>query len=152
MPTSRTKSSGRNPVIQFSIFTENKVGSMSELVNLLGTHNVHIMALNTLDSTDSAILRLVVDDPERARELFHDHGFPFTLTHLLVVEILTEVDLGRVLAALLEAEINIHYLYSFIFRPRERAAIALNVEDMELAIHAVEQRGFHTLDQGDVSR
>src|SRR5690349_8053240 len=108
MPTSsRTKSKRNDPVKQFSVFTENKVGRLNDLVALLGSHNVHVMAINTLDTTDSAVLRLVVDDPERAGELFHEHGFPYNLTELVVVELEGEADLRRVLTALLEAEINI---------------------------------------------
>jgi len=139
-------------VKQFSIFTENKVGRLNELVALLGAHNVHVMALNTLDTTDSAILRVVVDDPERARTLFQEHGFPFTASELIVVELVSESDLRRVLAALLEAEVNIHYIYPFIFRPLERAALAINADDGDVAEHALSTHGFRVLSQGDIAR
>ncbi len=153
MPTSsRTKSQRNDPVKQFSIFTENKVGRLSELVGLLSSHNVHVMALNTLDTTDSAILRVVVDDPDRARELFQEQGFAFTMNDLTVVEIDGEGDLRRVLAALLEAEVNIHYAYPFIFRPLERSALAINADDGDVAEHALVHHGFRVLSQGDVAR
>lgn len=149
---SRTKSPRNDPVQQFSIFTENKVGRLNELVSLLNANDVHVMALNTLDTTDSAILRLVVDDPERARTLLRDHGFSFTMNDLVVVEMNTQADLLRVLAALFEAEINIHYIYPFIFRPLERSALAINAEDDDLAEHALVSHGFRVLAQADISR
>jgi hypothetical protein len=152
MPASRTKSQRRDPVKQFSIFTENKVGRLNDLVALLGSHNVHIMALNTLDTTDSAVLRVVVDDPDRARVLFKENGFPFNLAELVVVELESQEDLRRVLTALLEAEINIHYIYPFIFRPLERAALAINADDDDLAEHALISHGFRVLGQGDIAR
>jgi hypothetical protein len=152
MPTSRIKAPRNDPVKQFSIFTPNKVGQLNDLVGLLATHDVHIMALNTLDTTDSAVLRLVVDDPDRARELLHEHGYAFTENDLVVVELQTEADLRRVLAALFEAEINIHYIYPFIFRPLERAALAINAEDDDLAEHALNHHGFRVLAQADVAR
>jgi hypothetical protein len=152
MPASRTKSPRRDPVKQFSIFTENKVGRLNELVALLGSQDVHVMALNTIDTTDSAVLRVVVDDPERARTLFQEHGFPFNLTELVVVELESQADLRRVLTSLLEAEINIHYIYPFIFRPLERAALAINADDDDLAEHALARHGFRVLSQGDISR
>jgi hypothetical protein len=152
MPSSRTKSRRRDPVKQFSIFTENKVGRLNDLVALLGSHNVHIMALNTIDTTDSAVLRVVVDDPDRARLLFLEHGFSFNLTELVVVELESQEDLRRVLTALLEAEINIHYIYPFIFRPLERSALAINADDDDLAEHALVGHGFRVLSQGDVAR
>jgi len=151
-PTQTTQSRHHDPVVQFSVFTENKVGRLNELIGLLGSHDVHVMALNTLDTTDSAILRVVVDDPQRTRELFRTHAFTCAENQLLAVELNAETDLLKVLAALLEAEINIHYLYPFIFRPKERAALAINVEDMEIGRDALEQRGIRVLSQSDISR
>ena len=52
------------PVRQFSIFVENKVGRLHELVESLGQAEVHIMALCLVDTTDSTIIRIVVDFPE----------------------------------------------------------------------------------------
>ncbi len=137
---------------QFSVFTENKVGRLNEVVNLLRTQNIHVMAITTMETTDSAIVRVIVDDPDGAARAFRDAGFAFNLSELLVVELRTEADLSAVLAILLAAEINIHYIYPFIFRPQEKAALALNVEDMELAARALQDRGFRVLLQTDISR
>lgn len=152
MPSSTTQSPRREPVKQFSVFTENKVGRLNEVVNLLRSHDIHVMAISTMETTDSAIIRLVVDDPDGAAGFLTEQGFPYTQSELLVVEMSTEEDLSSALAVLLAAEINIHYIYPFIFRPRDKAALALNVEDMELAARALEDRGFHVLMQTDVSR
>lgn len=149
---SETKAFLHDPVKQFSVFTANKVGRLSEFVALLSSHDIHLMALATMDTTESAILRIVVDDPDAARALFLEHGFPFTESDLLVVELQTEADLKIVLAALLETEINIHYLYPFIFRPHERAALAMHLEDMDLAVQALRHRNLKVLAQSDISR
>jgi len=57
-----------------------------------------------------------------------------------------------VLAALLEAEINIHYIYSFVKRPNGMTAVALNIEDQDIAAQALNNRGFRVLSQRDISR
>ncbi|MEC7906726.1 MAG: hypothetical protein VYC82_05840 [Verrucomicrobiota bacterium] len=75
------------------------------------------MALNTLDTTDSAILRVIVDDPDKARELLMDNGVSFSESEVLAVEIAGEHDVERVLTTLLETEVNIDYVYPFISRP-----------------------------------
>lgn len=141
-----------DPVKQFSVFAENRVGRLYDLTSLLKNNNVHIMAITVLDTTDSSIIRLVVDDPAKARELMVNNDFPYGETSILVVEIGDESEMRSVLAALLEAEINIHYVYSFIKRPLDRSAVAISAEDAETAAQALGQRGFKVLQQSDISR
>ena len=141
-----------DPVRQFSVFAENRVGRLNELVSILQCNEVHIMALTILDTIDTAIIRFVVDDPDKARDLMGRHGFAYHETEIVAVEFSQESDLKGVLAALLEAEVNIHYIYSFIKRPEGKSAIVLNVEDPEVAAQSVNHRGFKVLTQRDVSR
>jgi hypothetical protein len=141
-----------DPVKQFSVFAENRVGRLHELTSLLKNHNVHVMAITVLDTTDSAIVRLIVDDPDRARELMVLNAFPYAECDMIAVEFSDESYLQAALAALLEAEINIHYIYSFIKRPEGKTAVAINTEDPEVAAQALNQRGFRVLTQRDISR
>ena len=143
---------GTDPVKQFSVLAENRVGRLYDLTALFKSNNVHIMALTVLDTTDSSILRLIVDDPDKARELMINNDFPYTEVDVLAVEINDESDLKDVLAALLEAEINIHYVYSFIKRPEGKSALVFNIEDADVASQSLNNRGFKTLTQRDISR
>lgn len=151
-PTMAQITAATDPVKQFSVFAENRVGRLYDLTALFKTSNVHIMALTVLDTTDSSILRLVVDDPDKARELMINNDFPYTECDVLAVEIADEGDLKGVLAALLEAEINIHYVYSFIKRPEGRAALVLSIEDADVAAQSLNSRGFKVLTQRDIAR
>jgi hypothetical protein len=139
-------------VKQFSVFTANRLGRLHDLVSLLGSHNVHVLALMVLDTTDSGIIRLVTDDPEQARELLHKHEFAFTESELLVVEMDAAADLNSLMTALLEAEININYLYSFIPHPQGKSILALSMEDSEMAEKVLRQHQFRVLRQADISR
>lgn len=141
-----------DPVKQFSVFTENRVGRLSDLTSLLKTNDVHIVALTVLDFTDTTILRLVVDDNDKARELMVNNDFPYSECDVLAVEIADEADLQNVLAALLEAEINIHYVYSFIKRPEGKSALVLNIEDPDVAAQSLNNHGFKVLSQSDIAR
>lgn len=143
---------GHEPVLQFSLFVANRLGRLHDLTSLLKQHQVHILALTVLDTTDSAILRLVVDDPDRARVLLSEHGFPFTEVQILVAEVDVENRLHAALAALLEAEINIYYLYSFLALPSGRPLLALNIEDYDMAAEALRRHQIRVLQQGDLSR
>jgi len=141
-----------DPVKQFSVFIPNRVGQLLDLATLLGKHNVHVLAMTTLDTTDCAIDRLIVDDPERARELMAANNFSFTECDVIAVEITEEAQLKGVLSALLTVEINLHYLYSFLLRPEGKSALALSVEDNDLAASALNTRGFKVLSQRDIAR
>lgn len=143
---------GRDPVKQFSVFAENRVGRLNDLAALFKDQNVHIMAITVLDTTDSAIIRVIVDDPDKARELMVNNDFPYTECEVLAVEIVDESKLRGVLAALFEAEINVHYVYSFIKRPEDGAALVLSVEDSDVAAQALNRCGFKVLTQRDIAR
>lgn len=137
---------------QFSVFCENRVGRLYDLTALLKDNNVHVMAITVLDTTDSAIVRLVVDDPDKARELMINNDFPYTECDILAVEVTDESELKGILAALFEAEINVHYVYSFMKRPEGKSALAINAEDSDVASQSLTQRGFRALTQRDIAR
>ena len=144
--------SSHNPVKQFSVFAENRVGRLHDLTALFRMNDVHLIALTVLDTTDSAIVRVIVDDPDKARELMVNNDFPYTEGEVLAVEVTDESELNGVLAALFEAEINVHYVYSFIKRPEGRGALAINVEDGDVAAQALSTRGYRILTQSEIAR
>ena len=139
-------------VVQFSVFTPNRLGRLNELVKLLGSHHVHVLALTVLDTTDSSIIRMVLDDPDRARDLLAGEGFAFTESPLVVVEVNSPDEMNRLIAALLEAELNINYLYSFIPHPNGKSIVGLSMEDNEVAEQVLRQHQFPVLKQADISR
>lgn len=146
------KSPRASAVSQFSIFTPNRLGRLNELVKILGSHHVHVLALTVLDSTDSSIIRMVFDDPDKARDLLAQEGFAFTESPLVVVEVNSPEEINRLIAALLEAELNINYLYSFIPHPNGKSIVGLSMEDNEVAEQILRRHQFPILKQADISR
>ncbi|HEY0551539.1 MAG TPA: acetolactate synthase [Verrucomicrobiae bacterium] len=143
---------GGNAVTQFSVFTPNRLGRLRELVGLLASQSIHVLALMVLDTTDSSILRIVVDDPEKARELLREQNFSFTESALVAVELSSPDQLVRLMSALLEAELNINYLYSFIPQSRGKSILGLSMEDNEMAEQVLKRHQFVVLKQADISR
>lgn len=140
------------PVVQFSLFTQNKLGKLHDVIRLLNDNDVHVMALTILDATETAVLRVVVDDPDQARILFLEHNLFYNECHVVGLEVRTEADVKGALGALLQAEINIHYTYSFISRPEGRSALVLSLEEPEEAARCLSRCGFRVLNQEDISR
>jgi len=154
MALSETTSKTGGPLVkQFSVFLPNKVGAMLDIVKLLSTRNAHVVALSISESTDSAIARIVVSDPETVENIFHEHDVAFGVCEMVVVE-LREVatELAKLLAALLMAEVNMHFSYPLLTRPHGRAALALHVDDTECACSVLQGEGFKMLSQADISR
>ena len=152
LPQTTSKTDG--PLVkQFSIFLPNKVGAMLDVVKLLHAHSTHVVALSISESTDSAIARIVVSDPEQVEELFRQHDVPFGVCAMVVVE-LREVatELAKLLAALLMAEVNVHFSYPLLTHPRGFAALALHVDDTDCASSVLLGEGFRLLSQADISR
>lgn len=140
-------------VRQFSVFLENRVGALLEVVKLMNEQAIEVVALSVQDSTDSSIARLIVSDPEAVTELFHDHDIPFGSTEVVVVELGEGAnDLGKLLATMLMAEVNIFFIYPMLTRPNDKAALVVNVEDHECASSVMMSSGFKLLGQADISR
>ncbi len=152
METSAIPARRAEPVVQFSIFTPNRLGRLGDLVDLLGSQSVHVLALSVFDTSDSAILRVVVDDPDKARRLLTEKDFPYTEHEVLVVDVESVTKLNELMKALLEAELNINYLYSFIPHPGGKSLLGLSMEDNEMAEKVLKRHQFRILKQTDLSR
>jgi len=156
MPTDLPETTSKidGPLVkQFSVFLPNKVGALLDVVKLLQAHHTHVVALSISEATDSAIVRLVLSDPEQVERLFREHNVAFGICEMLVVE-MQEVatQLAELLAALLMAEVNIHFTYPLLTRPRGLAALALHVDDTDCAMSVLLGEGFQLLSQSDISR
>jgi len=156
MPSESSKTTEKlegQRVTQFSIFLSNRVGALLDVVRVLNERNIVVLAISVQDSADTAIVRIVVSDPESVQQMFIEHAIAFSICDLVVVELKEgAVELGRVLAALLAAECNIFGSYALLTRPRGRTALALHVEDNECAIAVLESQSFTILSQSDISR
>src|ERR1700753_2869996 len=102
MTTQAVRGRQGEAVKQFSVFMANRLGRLHDLIGLLASRSVHVLAITILDTTDSSIVRFVVDDPDNARQVLQENGFPFTESELLVVEMSAATDLTKLMAALLE--------------------------------------------------
>ena len=153
MPPPTVEKRGSPQVRQFSVFLQNKVGALLEVVKLLNESHIVVLALSIQDSSESAIGRMIVSDPERVADLFNENDIPYSDCEMLVVELKEGPgDLARVLASLLMAEVNVYFSYPLLVRPNDRAVLAMHVDDNECASSVLAGEGFKLLTQGDLSR
>src|SRR5216683_8262127 len=122
-------------VRQFNVFLANRLGALLNVVRRFESTDNRIIALSIVDSTDCAIVRVLLSDPERAYEIFEQANLPFTESDLLVVQLPEGPQpLLQICKALLVAEINVDYAYPILVGVRGHPALALHVEDHENAV------------------
>ena len=109
------------------------------------------MALTIVDSVDFSIARLVVNNYDRASELFKLSEFNFFETDLIGVELTNDPQpYVQICIALLQAELNIHYTYPLLYRKKGRGAIALYVDDVETGIKILADKGHRIITENDL--
>ncbi|MBB03860.1 MAG: acetolactate synthase [Rubinisphaera brasiliensis] len=131
---------------QFCVFMENRVGRLHELFQILERNDLRIIAMSVVDTADFSTVRLMVDDADRARELFTLSKFTWFENNVLGV-CLPDDDqpMVKVCLALVQAELNIHYTYSLLYRRGGRGAIAIGVDDVETAQEILKERGLEII-------
>ncbi len=133
-------------VRQISVFLENKAGRLAAVTRLLGEQGINIRALSIADTTDFGILRMIVNDPERAERLLREAGYAVTTTGVLAVEIPDRPGgLASVLEVLERSGINIEYLYAFVEKASTDALVLIRVEDLRKAGEALTAAGVSVL-------
>lgn len=140
-------------VRQYSVFLTNRVGALMEVVKMLNEARVIVLGLSIQDSSETSVARMIVSDPERLEELFELNDIAYGACEVVVAELEEGAsDLPRLLAALLEAEVNILFSYTLLVRPRGRPLLAIHTDDLECASAVLEGRRFRLLRQTDLSR
>jgi len=123
-----------NGVKQISVFLENKSGRLAAVSKILGANDINIRALCIADTSDFGILRLIVNDPDRAYNVLKESGFTVSATSVIAVQVPDRPGgLAEALSILEEAGINIEYLYAFVTRMSGHALVILKVEDVDRA-------------------
>ncbi|MBV8487899.1 MAG: acetolactate synthase [Planctomycetaceae bacterium] len=145
---------GRNwpTITQFSVFLENRVGQLMEVVRPFQGTKVKIIGLTISDSADCSIIRLILSHPEQGREVLALSKHAFAENELVAVELSASPNaLGELCMALLQAEINIHYAYPLIVHPRGRPAVAMHIDNTEQASRTLHEMGFEVLCEADLA-
>jgi len=125
---------------QLSIFIENKQGRIYHSLDTLANAGINIRALSLADTSEFAILRLVVNDPEKAKELLEENNFIVKETPIVAVELNdTPGGLSTILKVLNEENINLEYLYAFTHERTAKAILLLQTPDLDELINVLEK-------------
>ena len=135
-------------VKQLSVFIENKAGRVSEVTDQLGRAGVNIRGFSVSDTADYGIVRLVVNEPERALEVLRDAGFAVKSNDVLCVELPDHPGgLASILKIVSGAGVNIEYVYSLI-----GTYVVINVADIERAVGLLRDKPVTLVSQEDIAQ
>src|SRR5512145_2785026 len=99
---------------QLSVFLENKSGRLTEVLEALGSENIRITALSVADTSEFGILRMIVSDPGKAKELLRSRQFTVNLTEVISIMAPNEAKYyAKVLKVMSDQDISIEYTYAF---------------------------------------
>lgn len=124
-------------VKQLTVFIENKEGRLEKVSETLKANSIDIASLSLADTSEYGLLRMIVSDPEKAKEVLRGNGFTAMLTDVLAVRISNQVGmLQPLLKALSDKTINIEYMYA-LTNQKDSATMIIKVNNLEKAIEAV---------------
>ncbi|WP_294099342.1 ACT domain-containing protein [uncultured Ruminococcus sp.] len=140
-------------VKQLSVFIENRPGRLSAVTKILGDNDVNIRAMSLADTKDFGILRLIVDDFDKAVSALKEEGFSVTSTQVLAVEINDRPGgLAEAMKALYNDNISVEYMYSAFINTKENTAyLILRVENVTAAQEALTDAGFTLISQQELA-
>lgn len=133
-------------VKQISVFLENKEGRLADVTKTIAENGINIRAMSIADTTDFGILRLIVDDPQKAQKVLEDAQFTVKVKDVLAVGIDDEPGgLAKVLGILLQSDIAIEYMYAFLGKCKGMALVILKLSDNEKAVASLAQQGISVI-------
>lgn len=137
---------------QISVFAENRAGGILDVIRALGEGGVDIRALNVADTQGFGILRLIVDNVDKAKEILSDSDTIFSVTDVVGVKVPdTPGGLSKVLSLLAEHNINVEYLYAFVSVSGSSAYVVLRVPDNEVAAALLTVNGIELVTEAEIS-
>lgn len=131
---------------QISIFLENRTGQLAQICTTLAAHDISIVTLSLADTTDFGIVRMIVSDHEKAREILASAGHVVKVTPVFAVTVPDApggmADVARKLS---DAGCAIEYCYAFAFHHGEKAVLVFRFADEAKAAQVLAENGYATL-------
>ena len=139
-------------VEQISIFLENKSGRLAEVTRVLSEAGINIRALYLADTADYGILRLIVNDTEKARQVLKDKGFTVEKTRVVAIEVPDRPGgLSSILETIKDEGINVEYMYAFVEKSGENAIVIFRFDEFDKSINILRKADVRILQGEEIS-
>ena len=138
-------------VKQIAVFLENKSGRLADISHTLAENAINIRALSLADTADFGILRLVVNDTNKAQQVLKENGFTVGITDILAVEVPDKPGaLDSILQVVHKAGLNVEYMYAFTKKSGQSGMLLFRFDDQDAAAAVFQKAGFRVLSDDEV--
>ena len=129
-------------VYQISVFLENRAGQFAEITGILAESKIDLRAISIAETTDYGVLRIIVDNAEKATAILMQHGYLMSMTPVLVIAVPDQPGgVAAVLATLAEGNIDIEYMYSLFTHKEGKSYIVFRVAENEKFVELLKTHG-----------
>ena len=136
---------------QISIFLENRTGQLAEVTKLLSDHHINLRAISIAETTDYGLLRIIVDDSQKAASILLEHGNILTMNSVVVVAVPDQpAGLSEVLSLLSEGQIDIEYMYALFTHQAGKAYMVFRTEEEEAFVALLEKHGLSAVEPAEL--
>ncbi|MCL2461320.1 MAG: ACT domain-containing protein [Defluviitaleaceae bacterium] len=137
---------------QLSVFIENKPGRLAEVTSFISDAGINIHALSVADTTDFGILRMIVDDPDKARSVMKSAGLTVKPTDVLAAGLEDKPgSLSEVLRELGKCGVSIEYMYAFTSRSsKHHAMVIIRLANQADVLDRVMKSSIRFLEEDDI--
>ncbi|NLP15554.1 MAG: amino acid-binding protein [Clostridiales bacterium] len=136
---------------QLSIFIQNEIGSVAGVTAILKENNINLRAIASFDTPQFAILRIVVDQPEKAKTLLINSGFAVTMSEAIAIELEDKPGvLHDLLQVIADAGFGVNYIYSIVFRDGKVPLIIINTDNLQATKDILKEKGYSVAEQEDI--
>ncbi|SHJ26111.1 amino acid-binding protein [Hespellia stercorisuis] len=126
---------------QLSVFLENREGSLDEVLAVLASNDVNIVALSLADTAEYGMLRMIVSDPNKGRAVLKENGMSVMLTDVVALRVPHETgSLSKAMHQIVEGEVNVEYMYAFA--NGEDASAVIKSDDPARLVDILRGSGF----------
>lgn len=137
---------------QLSVFIENRKGRLGEVLHVLKENDVNIFSLSLADTTEYGLLRVIVNNPEKAREVLINAGFSSMLTDVLIIKIPHVAgSLQEILEVIADNGVNIEYMYGLSVEA-EDASVVMKTNDLALACEVLKKENIGTMTIDEIAK
>ena len=137
-------------ITQLSVYLENRPGTLSEVINTISNADINIRALSLADTQEFGILRIIVSDIEKTKEILEDSVL-CVKTSVVAVKMADEAGaLNKILTVLDQENINIEYMYAFTSTVSGSAYVVFRLDDTVHGEEVLNKSGQDTLSDEDL--